>query len=61
MGGKECIQKLQEMDPNVKAVVSSGYSDDPVVANYQDYGFRGVLSKPYKINQLREILEQFIT
>jgi PAS domain S-box-containing protein len=61
MGGKECIQKLQEIDPNVKAVVSSGYSDDPVVANYQDYGFRGVLPKPYKINELSEILEQFLT
>lgn len=61
MGGKECIQKLQEIDPNVTAVVSSGYSDDPVVANYQDYGFRGVLSKPYKVNELKEILEQFIT
>jgi two-component system cell cycle sensor histidine kinase/response regulator CckA len=61
MGGKECIQKLQEIDPHVTAVVSSGYSDDPVVANYQDYGFRGVLSKPYKIDELREILEQFIT
>lgn len=61
MGGKECIQKLQEIDPNVTAVVSSGYSDDPVVANYQDYGFRGVLPKPYKINELREILEKFIT
>jgi nitrogen-specific signal transduction histidine kinase/CheY-like chemotaxis protein len=61
MGGKECIQKLQEIDPNVKAVVSSGYSDDPVVANFQDYGFRGVLPKPYKINELRQILEKFIT
>ncbi|MGD2090082.1 MAG: response regulator [Candidatus Aminicenantes bacterium] len=61
MGGKECIQKLQAIDPNVKAVVSSGYSDDPVVANYQDYGFRGVLPKPYKINELSEILEQFLT
>jgi len=60
MGGKECIQKLQQIDPHVIAVVSSGYSDDPVVANYQDYGFRGVLSKPYKIDQLKEILEQFI-
>lgn len=61
MGGKECIQKLRKIDPNVIAVVSSGYSDDPVVANYQDYGFRGVLSKPYKVNELREILEQFVT
>lgn len=61
MGGKECIQKLKKFDPQVKAIVSSGYSDDPVVANYQDYGFRGVLAKPYKINQLKEILEQLRT
>jgi two-component system cell cycle sensor histidine kinase/response regulator CckA len=61
MGGKECIRKLREIDPHVKAIVSSGYSDDPVIANYRDYGFRGVLSKPYKIDELREILEQLIT
>ncbi|UCH98233.1 MAG: response regulator [Candidatus Aminicenantes bacterium] len=56
MGGKECVQKLLEIDPNVKAIVSSGYSDDPVITHYQDYGFCGVLPKPYKIHELKEVL-----
>lgn len=57
MGGKECIQELREIDPNVKAIVSSGYSNDPVIANYRQYGFRGVLPKPYQIQELNSVLE----
>ena len=58
MGGKETIQKLRAYDPAVKAIVSSGYSNDPVVTDYAGYGFSGVLSKPYKINDVKLILEQ---
>ncbi len=43
MGGKETIQKLREIDPNVKAIVSSGYSDDPVMADFKNHGFCGLL------------------
>lgn len=57
MGGKECIKKLHEIDPNVKAIVSSGYSNDPVIANYREYGFSGVLPKPYQIQELSSVLE----
>lgn len=60
MGGKEAIQKFREMDPNVKAIVSSGYSNDPLVTNYNQYGFSGKLTKPYKINDMKEILERLI-
>jgi len=59
MGGKECIQHLLEIDPLVKAIVSSGYSSDPVMANFQEYGFSGVLPKPYHIRELQEVLERF--
>ena len=52
MGGKEAIRKLIEADPAVKAVVSSGYSNDPVMADYKKYGFEGVITKPYKIKEL---------
>ena len=45
MGGKECIGKLREIDPEVKAIVSSGYSNDPVMSNFREYGFRGVVPK----------------
>jgi len=52
MGGKEAIMKLRAIDPDVKAVVSSGYANDPIMANYQEYGFCGVVPKPYKIHEL---------
>jgi len=61
MGGKEAIQRLLEIDPNIKAVVSSGYSDDPVMADYRKYGFRGVVAKPYNADELNEVLQQVIT
>lgn len=56
MGGKEAIQKLLELDPDIKAIVSSGYSDDPVMSNYKEYGFKGALAKPYEITDLRQML-----
>ncbi|MEQ8221812.1 MAG: PAS domain S-box protein [Candidatus Eremiobacterota bacterium] len=56
MGGKEAIEKLLAMDPSVKAIVSSGYSNDPVMADCRDYGFKSVITKPYNVNNLGEIL-----
>ena len=50
MGGKEAINKLLELDPEVKAIVSSGYSDDPVLANFQEYGFKGMMPKPFEFH-----------
>ena len=52
MGGKEAIQKLREIDPDVRAIVSSGYSSDPIMANYLDFGFRAVVTKPYDLSEL---------
>jgi CheY-like chemotaxis protein len=60
MGGKEAIKRLKEIDPSIKAIVSSGYSNDPVMANYRDYGFVGVLPKPYRLDDLVEVLKNFI-
>ena len=60
MGGKETIIRLKEFDSSVKAIVSSGYGNDPVVQDYTGYGFSGKLSKPYKINDLKLILEQLM-
>ena len=56
MGGKEAMQKLIEIDPGIKAIVSSGYSNDPIMANFMEYGFRGAVSKPYKVNELTDTL-----
>ncbi|MFH2058598.1 MAG: ATP-binding protein [Pseudomonadota bacterium] len=58
MGGKDAILKILDIDPDAKAVVISGYSNDPVLANYQDYGFKGMLVKPFKISELKEVLEK---
>jgi len=61
MGGEDTISELLKIDSKVKAVVSSGYSNDPIMANHVDYGFCGVLSKPYTKAQLAEILDQILT
>jgi two-component system, cell cycle sensor histidine kinase and response regulator CckA len=60
MGGKEAVKRLRELDPTVKTIVSSGYSDDPVMANYAEYGFDGVVSKPYTIHKLRDTLRKIL-
>jgi PAS domain S-box-containing protein len=60
MGGKEAIAKLLEIDPNVTAVVSSGYSNDPVMASFREVGFVGCLSKPFTAQKLLDTLQQVL-
>ncbi|MFT3830127.1 MAG: ATP-binding protein [Opitutaceae bacterium] len=52
MGGKDAMQMLLSLDPAVRAIVSSGYSNDPVLADYRAFGFRGMVRKPYEIEEL---------
>lgn len=52
MGGKDALKKLIEIDPMVTAVVSSGYATDATMSRYEDYGFRGVIAKPYEAAEL---------
>jgi CheY-like chemotaxis protein len=54
LGGKETIKKLLEIDPQAKAIVSSGYSNDPIMAQFGEYGFKGVAAKPYSIKILSQ-------
>jgi len=60
MGGKEVVQKLREIDHQVKAIVSSGYSNDPIMSEYKQYGFIGVVVKPYTVKELSETLRKVI-
>ena len=58
MGGKEAAEKILEMDPTAYLVVSSGYSHDPIMANFSQYGFRSFLSKPFQLRDLQQILHE---
>jgi CheY-like chemotaxis protein len=60
MGGKEAMKILLQIDPDVRAIVSSGYSNDPVMTQFSEYGLRGVVAKPYKIDELSEVLHRVI-
>ncbi|MDD2763806.1 MAG: PAS domain S-box protein [Opitutaceae bacterium] len=61
IGGREAIAQLHQIDPGVKAIVSSGYSSDPVLANYRSYGFRGMVAKPYQIDDLTRVLREVLS
>lgn len=58
MGGRQAIKRLIEMDSGVRAIVSSGYLRDPAVTDYREYGFIGVLTKPYSINEVKNLLNR---
>jgi CheY-like chemotaxis protein len=60
IGGKEVAKKLLEIDPQAKLVVSSGYADDPVMANPAAYGFVGVIAKPYNFDTLSRLIPRFL-
>jgi|GEM_PF-6031278 len=56
VGGEAILKKLLEVDPEVTAIISSGYSHHDVIVNFRNYGFKGALVKPYKIKQLEEVI-----
>jgi CheY-like chemotaxis protein len=61
MGGKETIKELLKIDPAAVVVVSSGYSNDPIMSSYEKYGFHGVVSKPYRIEQLSWVMRNVLS
>lgn len=61
MGGQDTIKVLLEIDPKVKAVISSGYADDPVMAEYEKYGFLGVLHKPCTVEKLHTTIHAILS
>lgn len=60
LGGQEAIAYLRDFDPNVKAIVSSGYANDPIISEYEKYGFSGFVIKPYRFDELNEVLNRVV-
>jgi CheY-like chemotaxis protein len=58
LGGEETMRELRKIDPAVKAIVSSGFPNDPVIVNYKEYGFQAALLKPYHLRDLKESLRK---
>ena len=61
MGGGEAMRILRGINPKVKGIVSSGYSNDPILSDYASFGFQGIITKPYKLGDLRDVLKRVIT
>lgn len=61
MGGTEAIKELLEIDPRAKAIVSSGYSEDRIMSNFREFGFKGALAKPYNLSELGKVLSEVIS
>jgi CheY-like chemotaxis protein len=60
IGGKDAIKDLLRINPGVRAIVSSGYADDPVMADFQQYGFKGIVPKPFGSAELSAALRQVL-
>lgn len=60
IGGKEAIVMLRKIDPLIRAIVSSGYANDPIMARCREYGFSATLAKPYNIAEIGNVLKQVL-
>ncbi|MGR3319370.1 MAG: PAS domain-containing hybrid sensor histidine kinase/response regulator [Candidatus Anammoxibacter sp.] len=58
MGGKEAIKELHKIDAKAKAIVFSGYSNDPIMSAYEQFGFKGVIGKPFELKAMNEVLKR---
>jgi DNA-binding NarL/FixJ family response regulator len=60
MGGKETIREILKIDPDVKAIVTSGYAKDPIMSDYKKFGFIGVVPKPYRVEEISGELHRIL-
>ena len=58
LGGKDTLQQLRQIDPDVRAIVASGYSNDPLLSQYSSFGFLGMVAKPFQLGELSEVLHR---
>jgi len=61
MGGERAVREVKRLDPGARVIVSSGFSQDPVMSRFEEYGFAGVLPKPYKIRERQEALDRVLS
>ncbi|HOM11158.1 MAG TPA: ATP-binding protein, partial [Spirochaetota bacterium] len=61
MGGVQAVREILEINPKAKVIVSSGYSNDPVMSHYKEYGFKGVIAKPYKIEEIVRVINEVLS
>jgi CheY-like chemotaxis protein len=61
MGGKEAAEQILALDPKACLVVSSGYSNDQIMADYSSYGFSGAMAKPYKMSELNQLVSSLLS
>ena len=61
MGGEEAVKEILNIDPEARVIVSSGYSTNPVMANYSQYGFRAAVIKPFKLDEFRRAIDQALS
>ncbi len=60
LGGKETMRELLRIDPRVRAIVSSGFSNDPLISGFREFGFCGVLLKPYRIGDMSRLFSELL-
>ena len=60
IGGNELLEELRKFDKDIKAIISSGYSNNTILSNYKNYGYSGALSKPFHIEDVSRIIEKVL-
>jgi signal transduction histidine kinase/ActR/RegA family two-component response regulator len=60
MSGEEAMKQILRIDPQVKAIVTSGYATDPIISNFESYGFKAALKKPFMWSQLKDVLKRLV-
>jgi CheY-like chemotaxis protein len=60
MGGVKTLKAMKEINQDFKAIVSSGYSNDPIMSDYKNFGFDGILIKPFKLDILQQIIDDLL-